>query len=55
MDSIHLMMAVLELPPAGHDGEFSIFFSGVEEFADVEDSHIASEAPVVDHRERELE
>ena len=55
MDSIHLMMAVLELPPAGHDGEFSIFFSGVEEFADIEDSHITSEATVVDHRERELE
>lgn len=55
VDSIHLMMAVLELPPAGHDGEFSIFFFCVEEFADVEDSHIPSEAPVVDHRERELE
>jgi hypothetical protein len=55
VDSIHLMMAVLELPPAGHDGGFSIFFPGVKEFADVEDSHILGEAPVVDHRERELE
>ncbi len=55
MDSIHLMMAVLELPPAGHDGEFSIFFSGVEEFADIEDSHISGEATMVDNRERELE
>jgi hypothetical protein len=55
VDSIHLMMAVPELPPAGHDGEFSIFFSGIEEFADIKDSHIPSEAPVVDHRERELE
>jgi hypothetical protein len=55
VDSIHLMMAVLELPPAGHDGKFSILFPGVEEFADVEGLHIQGEAPVIDHRERELE